>query len=573
MSDKSPLPVVLYWHMHQPHYRDALSGQYIFPWTYLHAIKDYVDMVAHLEANPRARAVVNFTPVLVEQLEELALRVNLHLTQGEPVPDAVLAMLSSAPLPERPEERLALLRACLRADRQNLIERHPIFAELALLANSLGTPEQIGYASDQFLRDLAVWYHIAWMGETVRRSDLRIAQLTERGRHFRPEDRRKLLELIGELLAGVLPRYRRLFESGQCELCVSPFSHPIVPLLLDFNAARESEPGAPLPRHSGYPGGAERSRWHMEEALRVFKRVFGRDARGCWPSEGAISEGALAVIDDAGSEWVASSSSVLRGALELGGEKLGPDPHAVDRLLNRAHQPAGRKLSAFFRHDGISDLIGFTYSKWHGDDAAVHLVAELERLADQLNADDGACVLIALDGENAWEYYPYNGYYFLTAMYKALADNPRFNLTTLSDFLDSARARNLPPRPLPRVRAGSWVHGTLSTWMGDPSKNRGWDLLCEAKIAYDRVLASRSLTHTEEADASRQLALCESSDWFWWFGDYNPPEAVRDFDLLFRHQLTNLYRLLKLAPPAVLEERISVGHGTPEAGGVMRRAD
>ena len=33
-----------------------LSGEYILPWTYLHAIKDYVDMAAHLEANPRAHA-------------------------------------------------------------------------------------------------------------------------------------------------------------------------------------------------------------------------------------------------------------------------------------------------------------------------------------------------------------------------------------------------------------------------------------------------------------------------------------------------------------------------------------
>ncbi|MET0291014.1 MAG: glycoside hydrolase family 57 protein [Steroidobacteraceae bacterium] len=573
MSSSARLPVVLYWHMHQPHYRDALSGQYVFPWTYLHAIKDYVDMVAHLEANPRARAVVNFTPVLIEQLEELALRVNLHLTQAEPLPDAVLAMLSSAPLPEDPAQRLTLLRACLKADRRNLIERHPIYAELVTLATALGTPEQIGYASDQLLRDLAVWYHIAWMGETVRRTDLRIAALADRGRHFGAADRRKLLELIGELLAGVLPRYRRLFETGRCELCVSPYSHPIVPLLLDFNAARESEPGAPLPKHVRYPGGADRSRWHMEEAMRVFERVFGKPARGCWPSEGAISEGALAVIEESGIEWVASSSGVLRGALEASGEHIGPDPTAVDRLLNRAHRPAGRELSCFFRHDGISDLIGFTYSKWHGDDAAAHLVAELERLADHVDANDGAVALIALDGENAWEYYPYNGYYFLNKMYKLLGDHPRFELTTLSDYLDSAKARGVTPRPLPRVRAGSWVHGTLSTWMGDPAKNRGWDLLCDAKQAFDRVLAGSTLTHTEQADASRQLALCESSDWFWWFGDYNPPEAVRDFDVLFRHQLTNLYRLLRLEPPAALEERISFGSGRPEAGGVMRRAD
>ena len=72
MSSSPRLPVVLLWHMHQPQYRDALSGQYALPWTYLHAIKDYTDMAAHLEANPAARAVVNFTPVLIEQLEELA---------------------------------------------------------------------------------------------------------------------------------------------------------------------------------------------------------------------------------------------------------------------------------------------------------------------------------------------------------------------------------------------------------------------------------------------------------------------------------------------------------------------
>ena len=65
-----PLNVVLCWHMHQPEYRDLRSGQYQFPWTYLHAVKDYVDMAAHLEAHPGARAVVNFAPVLLEQIAD-----------------------------------------------------------------------------------------------------------------------------------------------------------------------------------------------------------------------------------------------------------------------------------------------------------------------------------------------------------------------------------------------------------------------------------------------------------------------------------------------------------------------
>jgi alpha-amylase/alpha-mannosidase (GH57 family) len=284
-----------------------------------------------------------------------------------------------------------------------------------------------------------------------------------------------------------------------------------------------------------------------------------------------VSAGALKVIQDAGIEWAASSAAVLRGTLDESGIPVPPDAGGCDSLLNQAHRPAEGQLSCFFRHDEISDLIGFTYSKWHGDDAARHFVSELERLADRTEGVAGRVALIALDGENAWEYYPFNGYWFLNAMYAALADHPRLELTTLSAYMDDAKARNAEPHVLPRVRAGSWVHGTLSTWMGDPSKNAGWDLLCDAKQAYDAVLASGALSESERHAAGRQLAQCESSDWFWWFGDYNPPEAVRDFDRLFRHQLTSLYRMLKLEPPAALEQPLSSGGGAPEAGGVMRR--
>ena len=116
--------------------------------------------------------------------------------------------------------------------------------------------------------------------------------------------------------------------------------------------------------------------------------------------------------------------------------------------------------------------------------------------------------------------------------------------------MSSARAQ-VRPSPLPRVRAGSWVYGTLSTWMGDADKNRGWDLLVasEARLRRGRRrgAACRGGAH---ARASQQLAACEASDWFWWFGDYNPAGAVRDFDELFRHQLTSLYRALNLEPPA-----------------------
>jgi alpha-amylase/alpha-mannosidase (GH57 family) len=91
-------------------------------------------------------------------------------------------------------------------------------------------------------------------------------------------------------------------------------------------------------------------------------------------------------------------------------------------------------------------------------------------------------------------------------------------------------------------------------------------------MAYDRVLADGRLSPSAVVSAERQLALCESSDWFWWFGDYNPAEAVAQFDQLYRRQLTTLYRMLALEPPAALERPISRGGGAMEQGGVMRRA-
>jgi alpha-amylase/alpha-mannosidase (GH57 family) len=588
MGSNSRLPVVLLWHMHQPQYRDALTGRYVLPWTYLHAIKDYTDMAAHMEANPASRAVVNFTPVLLEQLEEISRRVADHMRSGSPLPDPVLALLGPDPVPAEPAERLELLRACLKAQRKQMIERFGPYLELATLAEPLATLERVSYASDQLIHDLAVWYHLAWLGETVRRSDTFVSSLTQQGRAFTDVQRRELLSLIGDLVASIVPRYRKLSERGQCELSVTPYGHPIVPLLLDFQTARDAVPNMPLPQHPSYPGGAERAQWHIRESLRVFKQTFGTDPSGCWPSEGAISRGTLELLDRAGFKWAATSANVLQGALA----RCDPKSARDSRAYNRPYRLPGGNILEFFRDDTLSDLIGFTYATWHGDDAAHNLVNELAHLARQyaepppaestvtrIHETESAsgrtsekrgrhAVLIALDGENAWEHYPFNGYYFLRALYSLLAAHPLLELTTLSDCV----ARGLEPLPLPGVVAGSWVHGTLATWMGDPAKNRAWDLLCEAKIAFDGIMASGGLDAAQRAAAERQLGLCESSDWFWWFGDYNPADAVSQFDSLYRRQLVALYRLLGLPPPESLAQPISVGRGSPEHGGVMRRA-
>ena len=96
-------------------------------------------------------------------------------------------------------------------------------------------------------------------------------------------------------------------------------------------------------------------------------------------------------------------------------------------------------------------------------------------------------------------------------------------------------------------------------------------MLGDAKRCFDRKIETNELTQVQRDAAARQLALCEGSDWFWWFGDYNPSDTVSDFDRLYRMQLVNLYQILGEQPPEYLSHAFAHGSGAPVQGGVMRR--
>ncbi|VAX12879.1 Amylopullulanase [hydrothermal vent metagenome] len=561
MSAK-PLKVVLYWHMHQPEYRDLRSGKYHQPWTYLHGIKDYVDMAAHLEAIPEARAVVNFVPILLEQIDDYAQQIKGFLNNSTALSDPLLAALAGPVLPSSQESRLELIRHCLRANAERLIDPFPAYRKLADIALWLPQhPDMMLYVNDQYLADLLVWYHLAWIGETVRREDRRIKQLLEKASGYTLHDRRELLAIMGELLAGITGRYMALAKRGQVELSMTPYAHPIMPLLLDIQSAEEALPDISLPFLQHYPGGEERVRWHLQEGLASFEKYFGIRPVGCWPSEGSVSEASLKLLSEAGFKWTASGESVLRNSLAASDMVPGPDS-----CIHQRYQLKNQAINCFFRDDGLSDLIGFTYSDWHADDAVANFVHHLEDIANACTDQDGSVVSIILDGENAWEFYPDNGYYFLRALYKGIAEHPRLQLTTFSDCLNDTESVVIP-----KLVAGSWVYGTFSTWIGDKDKNRAWDMLGEAKRNYDKVMASDQLDEQHRQRAARQLAICEGSDWFWWFGDYNSAESVSDFESLYRMHLSNLYQILGQEPPAYLSEVFAHGSGSPALGGAMRK--
>ncbi len=554
------LQLILCWHFHQPDYRDE-TGEFILPWTYLHAIKDYSDMAAHFEHHGNMRAVVNFVPTLLEQLDDYTRQFESGVVRDPLLARLIDPDLDTLSNPARRE----LIENCFKLNLPTMLEPFPAFRRLYKLWQTAREDEDAGvsWLSGEYLGDLVTWYHLSWTGESVRRSHPLVLRLMEQGGHYSIEDRRDLFQLYGEIIGGLIARYRALAARGQIELSSTPHSHPIVPLLIDFASAREARPDLPLPAASHYADGEARARAHVRATSGVHAAHFGTPPSGLWPAEGGVSEAALRLFASEGVRWVATGEGVLRHSLA----RLGLESNDKSAWLARPYHLPGDDTRCFFRDDHLSDLIGFEYKTWFSADAVRHFLHQLDDTYRNSRLRHPV-VSVVLDGENAWEYYPYNGYYFLSDLYEALENHAHIRTTTFGEFTELYPEASAV---LPTLVAGSWVYGDFTTWMGDAAKNRAWDLLCQAKAVYDRVIADGNLGAERAAQAEAQLKSCESSDWFWWFGDYNPGDSVRAFDRLYRVKLQGLYRLLGEPVPVVLDEPICHGGGSAEAGGVMRR--
>ncbi|SFK18123.1 Alpha-amylase/alpha-mannosidase, GH57 family [Nitrosomonas aestuarii] len=562
------IKLVLLWHMHQPDYRHYDTREFEMPWVYLHTIKDYTDMAHHLEAHPHIKAVVNFVPVLLDQLEDYV----EQFATGQ-IRDPLLRLLATPDLASvSDDDREHILTNCFKGNHNTMLKPYPAYAKLHHLYDTLQKKQatELVNFSAQYFSDLLVWFHLAWTGESVRRHNATVMELMAQGEGFSHVERMRLFKLIGELIEGLIPRYRRLAETGQIELSTTPHYHPLSPLLIDFTSAHDGVADAPLPINSFYPGGRSRVTFHLNKAIDSHQKRFGTQPTGIWPAEGAVSPPFIHILAESGCQWCASGEGVLVNSLH----KLHPETALPDRnrYLYRPYRIQEQEnIICFFRDDKLSDFIGFEYAKWFGRDAAEHFVQSIEQIARHALPDENPVVSVILDGENAWEYYPYNGFYFLDDLYSLLDSHTGIHTTTYQDYLSSPEnVHNV--QVLPVLAAGSWVYGTFSTWIGDPEKNHAWDLLCTAKQNYDLVIQSDRLTDKEKTAASLQLASCESSDWFWWFGDYNQADTVIRFDQLYRDNLTNLYRLLKLPVPSILCKPISHGDTHAEEGGTMRRS-
>ncbi|MDR2638955.1 MAG: glycoside hydrolase [Helicobacteraceae bacterium] len=527
------LRVAFLWHMHQPWYRDERSGDFLMPWVFLHAIKDYSELPWIQSRYPNIRATYNLVPSLMTQLE--------YYAKNGWKSDRFLLLLAKQAGELDEDERADLLDKGFFANPRTMIPPLWRFAELYQKRTRFHSPkEAIRHFDDEELTDLSVVFLLSWCGNQLRRTNALVKSLIIKGSGFSQLEKTELLETLISFCSEILKFYKTMQDQGKIAVFTTPFYHPILPLLLDMNAAKASDSNIATPnRWSDFSQDANR---HAQSAVEWYETIFGAKPQGFWPAEGAVSVEALSLLAKHGAKFACTDEDILFKSL--------PSPHyRVDLYKRYFMKTESGEIGLLFRDKALSDLIGFNYSNMDAQSAADDFMAKLKGIYDIV--DFNAIVPVFLDGENAWEFYENNAFDFFNALYERLSLADWCQAITIPE---AYRLDDSPKIELTALQPGSWIYGSFSTWMGHSEKNRAWELLAQTKETAERYLDTAD--EKTAALVAKELMIAEGSDWFWWYGDDHYTPLASQFDEIFRSHLIQVYRLLGQKPHPALSEPI-----------------
>jgi alpha-amylase/alpha-mannosidase (GH57 family) len=509
-------------HMHQPYYKDLLTQETGLPWVRLHGVKDYLDMIKILEKYPAIHQTFNLVPSLIEQIEDY---VNYNIK------DKFLELSYKDSSQLNAAEKKFILENFFSINKERVIAMHPRYYQLYLKKEAAGEFELQDYL------DLQVWFNLAWIDPYFIDSSLELKQVIAKGRFFSEEDKRLVLNKQLAILEDIIPSYKASMESGQIEVTISPQYHPILPLLVSTNLAKEANPKTILPKKTfAYPEDAQAQ---VDSAVKMYLERFSMAPSGMWPSEESVCESILPFLIQSRINWIVTDEAILFKSLKKKkrDSALLYQPHLLKRESG--------SLNIIFRDRNLSDLLGFVYHKQSASDAVLDFMKHLENINLAFKGKD-ILVTVAMDGENAWEYYARDGHDFLNLLYQRLSESKFIKTTTVNEYLKTHSS----VKEIKRLAAGSWIYGNFGKWMDNPYKALAWEYLSLAREELEKI------EEGELADpglARKQMYILEGSDWFWWYGE-DPTGA---FDALFRMHLSNFYKLINREIPRYLQSPLT----------------
>ncbi|BAL81033.1 glycoside hydrolase [Caldisericum exile] len=461
----------LWLHMHQPDYLDSLTGKIILPWVRRHALNGYYSVPSML-LKSEFKANINFSGILIEQIKQYQ--------DGE---KDVYQVYEDAEPESLSESEINFIFRRFKTPYSFKNKRFDYLKEKFSKGEKLSSQEILDF---QVIFKLSAFAQI----------DEEIIELRNKGMNFTKQDKEVLINLEKKIIHSLFDIYKELIKRNQIEITVTPYYHPIIPLLLDLNSAVKSKKDAKIPNLQSNL--YEDAKIHIDKALSIGFDTFNIQINGMWPAEGSISEETVILFKNSKIKWIGSDETLVR-SLGLG-----------QGVYNY------KDVTLFLRNHSVSDKIGFMYNKMKPSDAVADLKHELEK--------NGNLILI-LDGENPWEYFENYGANFMEELFKSFSGK---------ETLLGSEAE--PIKEINYFVPGSWINGHFDTWIGDEETNTAWTYLIETRKFVNN-------------DTAKEFILkAQASDHFWWYSDFHKNEINFDFDYLFRGHLIK----------ALLENKIDV---------------
>jgi alpha-amylase/alpha-mannosidase (GH57 family) len=519
------LSVAFLWHFHQPIYSTPEDKILPMPWVRLHAIKDYLDMLKNIQKFPEVCVTFNFTPTLLIQLQEY---------KENKCTDRQFLLFRKRAEDLTLEEKIEILKDFFLANWEEMVEPYPRYFSLLMKRGKKLVPEELpsvaeSFTTDEF-RDLQIWANLVWIDPVFREE---IKELYQKGRNFKEQDKEIIIALQNKIISSIFDEYKKAVETGQIELTTSPLAHPILPLLINSNLAKISNPNLEIPFEFKHP---EDAREQIIQGIAIFEKIFGFKPKGFWPSEGSVCSELLPVLSDTGIEWIATDEEILARSINLSFKR---DENGIPNHSNLLYKPWNMgNIKIFFRDHLLSDRIAFVYNRWGPEKAVEDFIGRIKQIAGSLSSVEKFILPVILDGENAWEYFENDGTDFLQLLYKTIS-NEKIPTTTFSKFLNENQSTI---NNLSNLFPGSWIGANFNIWIGKPEDHKAWLII---KNLRDKLVD----LDIKDSEIWRQLYFLEGSDWFWWFGDDFFSVTTEVFDRLFRQNALWIYKKLTIEPP------------------------
>ena len=544
------LSVAFVWHMHQPCYKDENNGLYLMPWVRLHAVKDYLDMLLLTEEFPNIKQTFNLVPLLLDQIEDYA-NNGAHDLHSKYTVSNVEEMSD--------EDKDFILSNFFAANYEHQIEPNPRYLELYnKYYNSTGS---INNFSNQDFSDLMAIFNLVWIDPIHIKNSQEIAALVAKQTNYTLEDRIRIIELHREIMRQIIPEYKKQLEAGKIEISTSPYYHSLIPLMINHETARTSHKGITLP---DVPGALRSfAQIQIDKSIKKIENTFGKKPDGMWLPELCIGNDTLKMLLNYGFKWTIADEAILAKTLkkDMTRNYRGVLEDPFDLCVSHAYIHNDKEISILFRNAMLSNLISFEYANYNANSAANDLYERIKVAQDKLNLSplDNHVIVIAIDGENCWENYKNDGIDFLRALYTLLNNDDSINVTTVNDYLNSVKIKQV----LNSVHPGSWINANFDMWIGDATKNMAWDYLSKTKDDFAFAIKNNGYSQETIEKAKNELLIAQGSDWFWWYGEPNNSGKDEVFDYLYRSHLRKVYEILGLNVPDYIEVPLEIFMGKP----------